>query len=50
MSGRVTLTYNGTTKLVISQDQLGGEGLVKGQKIMLPMLVESPEIGQKRDC
>ena len=50
VSGRVTLTYNGTTKLTVSQDQLGGEGLVKGQKIMLPMLVESPEIGQKRDC
>ncbi len=46
----VTMTYNGTGKLAIPQEQLTCDGLVKGQKVMLPMHVESPEIGRKQDC
>ncbi len=45
----VVLTYNGTAKLPIPQDQMTPEGLVAGQKVMLPMQVESPEIGEKYD-
>ncbi len=46
----VVLTYNGTVKLAISQDQLSCPDLVVGQKIMLPMIVSSPEIGEKYHC
>ena len=47
MDEHIVLTYNGTTKLPVSQAQIEVEGLVAGQKIMLPMQVESPEIGRK---
>ena len=47
MDDHIVLTYNGTTKLPVSQAQIEVEGLVAGQKIMLPMHVESPEIGRK---
>lgn len=47
---QVVLTYNGTTKIPVPQVQLGCDGLVEGQKVMLPMLIESPEIGEKYDC
>lgn len=43
----VDVTYNGTAKLPIPQQQIGIEGLVSGQRVSLPVLVESPEIGQK---
>ena len=45
--GRVEVTYNGTNKLVVSQNQLQIEGLVDAQRLTLPVVVESPEIGQK---
>ena len=48
--GHVDVTYNGTTKLVAPQSQLQIEGLVSGQRLSLPVLVESPEIGDKTDA
>ncbi len=46
----IVLTYNGTVKLPITQDQLSCPALVQGQKVMLPMIVSSPEIGEKYNC
>ena len=46
----IDLTYNGTQKLPIPQAMLDCDGLVQGQRVMLPMLVTSPEIGDKTDC
>ncbi len=46
----VVLTYSDTTKLPIPQNQLQCPGLVVGQRVVLPITVESPEIGYKYDC
>lgn len=48
--GQVEVTYNGTLKLTIPQAQLQIEGLVVGQRITLPVVVESPEIGVKHEA
>ena len=46
----VELTYNGTVKIPVLQEQLLCDGLVAGQKVILPMVVETPEIGAKHAC
>ena len=46
----IVLTYNGMTRIPIPQEQLVCENLVAGQKVTLPVVVESPEIGSKLDC
>lgn len=46
----IDLTYNGTVKIPVPQDQLHCDNLVAGQKVTLPMMVESPEIGDKFAC
>ena len=46
----IVLTYNGTSKIPVPQDQLTCENLVAGQKVTLPVVIESPEIGEKYDC
>ncbi len=45
----IVLTYNGSSKLLVPQAQITCSNLVQGQRISLPMLVESPEIGRKYD-
>ena len=45
--GHVEPFYNGTPSLSIPQEQLQYEGLVPGERIMLSVRVESPEIGAK---
>lgn len=44
---RVDVTYTGSTKLNIPQNQMQIEGLVNGQRLTLSVLVESPEVGDK---
>ena len=46
----IVLTYNGTVKISVPQDQLTCENLVAGQKVTLPVAIESPGIGEKYGC